>query len=426
MPGSIWDWAGDYWGVVLCRSFLGRHVVYFPSGHTLEVLADSQIKQYLKKRSAASASEVKNLPCIREELPAFLQPYWMCPLLVPVPKGDSSRSSGSKSQRQAEEVCDAFLVGWDDSNREAIIYLRPNSPKEELDWCNVFRVSKSTVKEDMDSWLVNGASCIAKFADFPTYVPLAAGSSKAPSAVAKGGGSSSSSKSASRKKSGPTLGGTVRVRSTRALVSAIASANVRLGRVTSCMKLPWRWVHNNADEPKHSLKGHLMACGSKYTWQFPDPLYMTGPRVLVAVSNSMYSTAEEAKMAHDRAKAFFLLRYAARLESLAVALDEPAHVDTLWSVLIAREGDEGAQGGDAGAGGAIDAAMTVPKSLELQVKALKSFMSVSSNMFYYPPATKAQALLMMFVVQQHLRDDSTYEQEMRVFGVNIAPTSEEK
>ena len=420
-PGAIWQWEGDYWGVVLCRATTGKHVVYFPSGHTLEVLPDTQIAEYLTDRSKASASEVKNLPCLRDELPSFLRPYWLCPLLVPVPKSDGGRSSGSKSQRPAQEECDAMLVGWDDSKREAIIYLRPNNPKQELDWCNVFRVSKSSVKQDMDSWMVEGASCIARFADFPSYVNPA--SSRGGAAASSKGGSSSK---ASRTKPSKTLGGAVRVTSTRAMVSAVTNAEVRLGAVEACDKLPWRWLPNDTDAPQHSLKGHLMQCGEQWAWQFPDPLYMAGSRVLVSVSNCMYATDEAAKMAHDRAKAFFLLRYAARLESIAAMLSEPAKVNTLWSVLIAREGDEGARAGDAGAAGAIDAAMAVPQGFQAQAKALTSFMSVASNMFFFPPASKAQALLMMYVVQQHLCHGPTYQQEMRVFGVNISQPAASK
>jgi len=419
MPGSIWDWEGDYWGVVVCRSFPGKHVVYFPSGHTLEVLADPTIKKYLKDRSKASAAEIKNLPCLRDELPPFLRSYWMCPLLVPVP-GSNSRSAGAKSQRQGQEECDAMLVGWDDSKREAIIYLRPNAPVEELDWCSVFRVSKSTVKHDMDSWLVDGASCIARFSDFPSYVnPATARRAKSGGGSAAGGAGGSSTKTP-RSKTSKTLGGAVRVTSVRALVGAVKSANKPLSTVEACDKLPWRWLPNNTDVPQHSLKGHLMECGDKWAWQFPDPLYMTGPRVLVSVSNCMYATAELAKMAHDRAKAFFLLRYAARLESISAMLSQASKVDSLWSILVAREGDEGARQGDAGAGGPIDASMPTPQAYQAQVKALNSFMSVSSNMFFYPPATKAQALLMMYVVQEHLCHNPTYQQEMRVFGVNIA------
>jgi hypothetical protein len=147
---------------------------------------------------------------------------------------------------------------------------------------------------------------------------------------------------------------------------------------------------------------------------------MAGRRVLVAVSNTAYASAEDAKMAHDRAKAFFLLKYAARLESLTVMLADGAKVDSLWSVLIAREGDEGAPEGCAGAGGPIDASMPVPEAFSAQAKALRSFMTVSTNMFYYPPATKAQALLMMLAVQTCMGDDTVYQREMRVFGVNIA------
>ena len=379
-PGSYWGYPGEFWALVVCRGPPGKHVLYFPDGHTIELTDDKDIIKYRTKRSVASAATRKKHPITRAELPQTLSSVWMVPLAVP-PDTDGPKDQYANM--------DGLLVGWDSSKRQGIVYLRPHAPKEKLDWFHIINVSESECKKDLQGWARDPTKCIARMTDFPSIRPPRIADASPSTAAARAGG-------------GPSYkGGSLNVSQSTSLTAALKAGDVDLTSSMEAAELPWQWVGSGCGPWNPDLQGQLTQVGPAYAWQFPDPIYASGPRLLVAVSNSVFPTEEGARLGHDRCMLHFMLRYAKNLDPLAMVLEHAEQTDALWRAIGGAPRDK-----------AVDAAYT----------ALELLLSVVNNTLFFPPPDLPQMAIMVACVHHHFAADYTYEREMRVFAVSVNPT----
>ena len=396
VPGEYWQYDGTYWGMVVCRGPLGQHVVYFPDGLTIELMDDDFVASHLRPRGKASKKERNTFPLLQHEMPPSLARYWLQPLRVPMDDGAPKAGKASSSE--------GLLVGFDTTSKEAIVYLKPSKPTQIEDWFHILRVSEKEARRDLPTWQVGPPTCIASMPDFPSVVD---------GAEALAGGAVAGVRPPTSRVTG------IAVKPGQSLAQAVRAADVDLGSISKAAKLPWRWVDKSSDPAAAALKGVTLQAADRHAWQFPDPLYKDGSKVLVVVSNTTFPDAERAKLSHDRGKCQFLLRFASRLSPLADALLSDSATQRLWKVVLARHGDSTAPAGQAGAGAPADPQASADDATLSALNALKQLLSVAPSMFFFCPASLAQLLLMVYIVHKHFDVDYQYEKEMRVFGVNV-------